>query len=164
MMEPGAWKDPCGITPYIKFDINLMHLTPSSMARKFNRYIFKNTNFNLPSHGSVHSDRCQTSSSMSIKGVPIWVGDREAPPCGSHGKILCEPSMWTIFGAILGCNGGLGVKLFGKIHVGSPHASTLTPIPCMMHLTSSSMAHRFKSYVLKRKKLMSNWPHYYIDN
>ena len=39
--DQGGWKDLCETTPTIKFDPNPMPLTPSSVAHKFNGFIFK---------------------------------------------------------------------------------------------------------------------------
>ena len=43
----GGWEETSWMRPYIKFGVNPMPLTPSSMAHKFNEFILNEKNLTL---------------------------------------------------------------------------------------------------------------------
>ena len=69
-MGPGGLKDQRETTPSIKFDPKPRSLIPSSVAHKYNGFIFK-TIFNPRPNGSVHSDVCQSLGLVTIREFPI---------------------------------------------------------------------------------------------
>lgn len=81
MTGRGRWRDHLLMGPHIKFGTNLMPLTSSSVAHKFNNFIYKN---NCPLI-QLSYPFGWVPGLVTIKGVPVWwlvrIGDRWGSIC-----------------------------------------------------------------------------------
>ena len=74
--DRGGPKDPSGANLYIKFEVNLIPLTPLSVVHKFNKFI-SNKNIDHRFNNLVHPNLCKFMEFGAYKGLvnvrSIWM-------------------------------------------------------------------------------------------